>query len=274
VLGLQKDHIRGVDPPHGLEAGSESWSIHPVLESLERGEPLGFAHFNHSEIRCVLYGRHRTRDKVEMCTEASRELLADSLRTLAATADQRVSERFLVGLPCPRCHGPKGPDLIRAYPGLRRLPRVPATLFHHSLQWNRARLLTAIAARSGPTYLVCSSEHDTDAISSLGLPLDGVLAVDRFAAHGDDARYKQWLTEIAWDDATPAPTVLLCCGAVGRAWAIEAFTRRPDSVTLCLGSYFDDVALSRELEYARPGVVVCSRCHRVGSPDAPSNPTD
>jgi hypothetical protein len=254
ILGFQKDDIRGVDPQHGLEAGSESWSIHPVLESLERGEPLGFAHFNHGEVRCVLYGKHRTRDKVDMCSEVARELLSDSLRTLATTADQRVIERFLVGLPCPRCHGPKGPDLIRAYPGLRRLSRVPAMLFHHSLRWNRARLLAALKARNGPIYLVCSSEHDTEAISSLGLPLDGVLTVDRLAAPRDDPRYKRWVTEIAWDGGTRAPALLLCCGVVGRAWAVDAFTRRPDSVTLCLGSYFDDVALSRLMAYTMPGV--------------------
>lgn len=29
--------------------------------ALERGEPLGFAHYNHGECRCILYGKHRIR---------------------------------------------------------------------------------------------------------------------------------------------------------------------------------------------------------------------
>ena len=266
VLGVGKADVFGVSPPHGQDKGSESWSIHPVLEALERGEPLGFAHYNHGECRCILYGKHRTRDDMDMCTKGVRDLLSASLDTLARTPDDRVVKRFLVGLPCPRCHGPKGADLLKTFPGLERLHRVPAMLFHHSMSWSRQRLGSAIRSRGGRAFLVCGSEHDTDAVAStLGLSFDGVLSVDRYAAYRDAGHFTKWLTEIDWEGNSRSSSLLFCCGAVGRSWAVEAFVSRPDSVTLCLGSYFDDVALGRTLHYAQPGKLVCRRCHRVRS---------
>jgi hypothetical protein len=44
--------------------------------------------------------------------------------------------------------------------------------------------------------------------------------------------------------------MLLLCGIMGRPWAAQSYLSDPDSLTLCLGSYFDDVSLGRVLKYA------------------------
>ena len=123
---------------------------------------------------------------------------------------------------------------------------------------------------------MCSPEHDTSAIEAeLGLRFTDILRVDRFHAHLQPKPFSEWLKEIGWADqrSGPSPTLMLCCGIIGRAWAIDAFMQRPDSVTLCLGSYFDDVALDRVLGYASGAPVVCDRCLRrraLSSPPSPS----
>lgn len=269
VWGVTRADLMGrVEPAHGLDPGCDAWPIHVVLEALEAGRPLGYAHYNEGECRCLIGGRHKNRDRVQICTEASRHLVAESLRTLATTGDHRVRERFVVGLPCPRCHGAKATDVLRIFPGLERVPRVLATIFHHAFPWARERMAAALRARGGEVHLVCSPEHDVGAIESLlGLRLSGVLRVDRLRAHDDPGAFGAWCREIGWGEHGPeAPprTLLLICGIMGRPWAVDAFTADPESVTMCLGSYFDDVALGRMVHYARGGAIRCGRCLRPG----------
>lgn len=266
VLGASRGDVTSTDPPHGTPAGSDAWPIHAALEALEAGEPLGFAHYNDGEARCLLEGRHRTRDGVTVCDPATRSLLSGSLRRLVESEDPRVRERFLVGLPCPRCHGAKAADLLTGFGGLQASTRVPATLFHHAVGWSRTRVMAALARRPGPLHLVCSTQHDVAAVEALlGRTFDGVLRVERTGAHLEPELFDPWIRDTGWGARGPdgpPPTLLLLCGMMGRPWAVDAFLADPDSVTLCLGSYLDDVALNRILPYVDGTEVSCPRCLR------------
>jgi hypothetical protein len=116
---------------------------------------------------------------------------------------------------------------------------------------------------------VCSTEHEVGAIERLlGLRFRAVLRVDRFRAHEAPEVFDEWANAIAWgqsatEGATPPKTMLLLCGIMGRPWAVQAFLSEPESVTLCLGSYFDDVALGRVLKYAGGHRLRCKRCLRM-----------
>ena len=217
----------------------------------------------------MIQGTHTNRDGIEICPEHVRLLLEDCIARLTTSADPRVRERFLVGLPCPRCHGVRAEDALRRFPGLRHYHRVPATLFHHAVRWSRPRLAAALVKRRGDAFLVCSTEHDVDAIERLlGISFRAVLRVDRLRAHESPRVFDAWTHEIGWGhDATEggsAPrTMLLLCGIIGRCWAVEAFLSEPDSLTLCLGSYFDDVSLGRVLKYTEGQDFRCKRCLRV-----------
>ena len=247
----------------------DAWPIHVVLRELERGSGFGFAHFNDGECRCIIDGAHKNRDGIDICPEEVRHLLRRSLQSLAAAPDPRVRERFLIGLPCPRCCGVQSEEVLRRFPPLRNHTRVPATLFHHAIRWSRARLLEGIRTRGGEIFLVCSTEHDVEAIENLlGASFTSVLRVDRFRAHEEPAAFDAWVERIGWGtglrDAKPDPrTLLLSCGIVGRPWAVRAFMSDPTSLTLCLGSYFDDVALGRVLRYVGGNRLRCERCLRM-----------
>ena len=83
------------------------------------------------------------------------------------------------------------------------------------------------------------------------------------------AESRPWADEIGWgqsatEGATASQTMLLLCGIMGRPWAVQAFLSNPDSLTLCLGSYFDDVGLGRVLKYAGGQRLRCKRCLRMG----------
>jgi hypothetical protein len=159
--------------------------------------------------------------------------------------------------------------VIRRFPPLRDHPRVTATLFHHAIRWSRARLLEAIRTRGGEIYLVCSTEHDVGAIENLlGAPFAGVLRVDGFHAHEEPETFDAWSEEIGWGTSPHSAesnprTLLLACGIMGRPWAVGAFMSDPTSLTLCLGSYFDDVALGRVLRYVGGDHLRCERCLRM-----------
>jgi len=160
--------------------------------------------------------------------------------------------------------------MLRGFPELERHHRVPATLFHHAMSWFRPRLADTLVKRGGDAFLVCSTEHDVDAIERvLGIPFRAVLRVDRFRAHESPGVFEGWVEEIGWrqsaNEGTTAPrTLLLLCGIMGRPWAVQAFLSNPDSLTLCLGSYFDDVSLGRVLKYAGGQRLRCKRCLRRG----------
>ena len=254
---------------HGGMPGCDAWPIHVVLRELKQGRGFGFAHFNDGECRCLIEGAHTNRDDVEICTERVRVLLEGSIGRLTNASDQRIRERFLVGLPCPRCHGVQAGDVLRKFPELKHHRRVTATLFHHAMRWSRPRLAASLVERGGEAFLVCSTEHDVDAIERLlGLRFRAVLRVDRFRAHDSPEVFDAWADTIAWgqsatDGATPPKTMLLLCGIMGRVWAVEAFLSEPDSLTLCLGSYFDDVGLGRVLKYAGGQRLLCKRCLRM-----------
>lgn len=268
VWGAHRDDPPWADEVSEWHRWSVGWMAYPTLAALEQGRPMAFAHFNEGECRCLLRGTHRNRDRVEICTEDMREMLSASLCRLV-TAPDEVRERFLLGVPCPRCHGPFAADLLKAFPGLQDIHRVPAVLFHHSIEWSRPRLGAALRGRGGPHFFVCSPEHDAKAIEAeLGIRFTDVLRVDRYEAHLDPAPFGNWLEAIGWEnrEAGPPPTLMLCCGIMGRVWAIDAFIARPDSVTLCLGSYFDDIALGRILSYASGTPIVCDRCLHLWRP--------
>jgi hypothetical protein len=276
VVGQKADVGRRADigqiesSEHGQSPGCDAWPIHVVLRELDKGRGFGFAHFNDGECRCLIEGSHTNRDGVEICPEHVRVLLANSLARLTTTSDPRIRQRFLVGLPCPRCHGVRAEDVLREFPGLKRHHRVPATLFHHAIRWGRPRLAAALAERAGDAFLVCSTEHDVDAVERLlGISFRAVLRVDRLRAHESPHVFDAWADEIGWGhgatDAAASPrTLLLLCGIMGRCWAVQAFVSDPDSLTLCLGSYFDDVALGRVLKYAGSETLRCERCLRPG----------
>ena len=255
---------------HGGAAGCDAWPIHIVLRELKQGRGFGFAHFNDGECRCLMEGAHTNRDGVEICPEPVRLLLERSIEGLTKASDQRIRERFLVGLPCPRCHGIRAEDVVRRFPGLRHYHRVPATLFHHSIRWSRPRLAASLVERGGDAFLVCSTEHDVDAIERLlGLRFRAVLRVDRFRAHASPEVFDAWADAIGWgqsptESPTSPKTMLLLCGIMGRVWAVQAFLSEPDSLTLCLGSYFDDVGLGRVLRYVGGQRLRCRRCLRMG----------
>jgi hypothetical protein len=95
-----------------------------------------------------------------------------------------------------------------------------------------------------------------------------VLRVDRFRAHESPEVFDAWADDIGWGHSAvggaAAPrTMLLLCGILGRPWAIQSFLSDPDSLTLCLGSYFDDLALGRVLKYAEGHRLRCKRCLRL-----------
>ena len=254
---------------HGHSAGCDAWPIHILLRELDQGRGFGFAHLNDGECRCLIEGAHTNRDGVEICPERVRLLLEGSIRRLTDASDPRIRERFLVGLPCPRCHGVQAEDVLRKFPRLRHYQRVPATLFHHAMRWSRTRLAASLVDRGGDTFLVCSTEHDVDATERLlGLQFRAVLRVDRFRAHDSSEMFDAWADTIGWgknatDGTTPRKTMLLLCGIMGRVWAVQAFLSEPDSLTLCLGSYFDDVGMGRVLQYAEGRRLRCKRCLRL-----------
>ncbi len=254
---------------HGGSPGCDAWPIHVALRELKQGRGFGFAHFNDGECRCLIEGAHTNRDGVEICPERIRLLLEGSIGRLTDASDPRIRERFLVGLPCPRCHGVQAEDVLRRFPALRHHHRVPATLFHHALRWSRSQLAGSLAERGGDAFLVCSTEHDVGAIERLlGLRFRAVLSVDRFRAHDSPGVFDEWVDTIGWgqsatEGATAPKTMLLLCGIMGRVWAVQAFLSEPDSLTLCLGSYFDDVALGRVLKYAGGQRLRCRRCLRM-----------
>ncbi len=254
---------------HGQLPGCDAWPIHVVLRELERGGGFGFAHFNDGECRCLIEGAHTNRDGIEICPERVRLLLERCIERLTASSDPRIRERFLVGLPCPRCHGVQGEDVLRAFPELNHFHRVPATLFHHAIRWSRSRLAAALVKRGGEAFLVCSTEHEVDAVEGLlGVSFRDVLKVDRFRAHESPEAFDSWADEIGWGQsaargATARRTMLLLCGIMGRPWAVHSYLSDPDSLTLCLGSYFDDVSLGRVLKYAGGQKLRCKRCLRM-----------
>ena len=277
IWGVQKSGVgqgsdvgRAESAEHGKSPGCDAWPIHVVLRELDQGRGFGFAHFNDGECRCLIEGAHSNRDGVEICSAHVRHLLEDCLERLTASSDPRIRERFLVGLPCPRCHGVQAEDVLRGFPDLRHFHRLPATVFHHAMRWSRPRLAAALAKRGGEAFLVCSTEHDVDAIERLlGVSFRAVLRVDRFRAHEAAEVFDAWADEIGWgqsvtEGATAPQTMLLLCGIIGRPWAVQAFLSNPDSLTLCLGSYFDDVGLGRVLKYAGGQRLLCKRCLRMG----------
>ena len=273
IWGVRKSDIRRIESSeHGRSPGCDAWPIHVVLRELDKGAAFGFAHFNDGECRCLIEGAHTNRDGAEICPEHVRRLLEDSMVRLTTASDPKIRERFLVGLPCPRCHGVRAEDVMRKFPGLESHHRVTATLFHHSMRWSRPRLAGALAERGGDAFLVCSTEHDVDAVERLlGVSFRAVLRVDRFRAHESPHVFDAWADEIRWgrgaaDGAATPRTLLLLCGIMGRCWAVQAFLSDPDSLTLCLGSYFDDVALGRVLRYASGEGLRCERCLRPGHP--------
>ena len=259
-----------MESSHGQSPGCDAWAIHVVLRELDQGRGFGFAHFNDGECRCLIEGAHTNRDGVEICPEHVRRLLEGCIVRLTASVDPRIRERFLVGLPCPRCHGVQAEDVLREFPELEHHHRLPATLFHHAMRWFRPRLADALVKRGGDVFLVCSTKHDVDAIERLlGIPFRAVLRVDRFRAHESPEVFDVWVDEIGWgqssNEGTTAPrTMLLLCGIMGRPWAVQAFLSNPDSLTLCLGSFFDDVGLGRVLKYAGGQRLRCKRCLRMG----------
>lgn len=270
LWGLRKSDVRQSEAPgYGLSRGSDAWPIHVVLRELDSGRGFGFAHFNNGECHCLIQGTHTNRDGVEICPQEVRHLLEGCIERLTSSSDPRVRERFLVGLPCPRCHGVRAEDVLRKFPGLRHYPRVPATLFHHAIQWSRPLLAAGLVKRGGDAFLVCSTEHDVDAIERLlGISFRAVLRVDRFRAHENPGVFDEWAHEIGWgtratNSDSASPTMLFLCGIMGRCWAVQAFVSEPDSLTLCLGSYFDDVSLGRVLKYTEGRSVGCKRCLRV-----------
>ncbi len=269
IWGVRKADIRPIEPSeYGRSRGCDAWPIHVVLRELERGRGFGFAHFNNGECHCLIQGTHTNRDGIEICPEHVQVLLEDCINRLTTSSDPRIRERFLVGLPCPRCHGVRAEDVLRKFPGLKRYHRLPATLFHHALRWSRPRVADALARRGGEAFLVCSTEHDVDAIEGLlGISFRGVLRVDRLRAHESPEVFDAWADEIGWGepetDGGSAPrTMLLLCGIMGRCWAVQAFMSDSDSLTLCLGSYFDDVSLGRILKYTEGLDIRCKRCLR------------
>lgn len=255
---------------HGAAPGCDAWPIHVVLRELDQGRGFGFAHFNDGECRCLIEGAHTNRDGVDICPEHVRLLLKGCIERLTASTDPRIRERFLVGLPCPRCHGVQAEDVLRRFPELSHFHRLPATLFHHAMRWSRPRLAANLAKKGGEAFLVCSKEHDVDAIERLlGICFRAVLKVARFRAHEYPEVFDAWADEIGWGKSategdTVPRTMLLLCGIMGRPWAVQAFLAEPDSLTLCLGSYFDDVGLGRVLKYARGRSLRCKRCLRMG----------
>ena len=217
----------------------------------------------------MIDGAHTNRDGVEICSEHVRLLLERCLVRLTTSSDPRIRERFLVGLPCPRCHGVQAEEVLRKFPELRHYHRVPATLFHHAMRWSRPHLAASLVKRGGDAFLACSTEHDVEAIERLlGISFRAVLRVDRLRAHESPEVFEEWVDEIGWGrsatgSATDPRTMLLLCGVMGRPWSVEAFLSEPDSLTLCLGSYFDDVALGRVLKYAGGRSIRCKRCLRM-----------
>ena len=271
IWGIEKSNVgRTESSEHGQSPGCDAWPIHVVLRELDEGHGFGFAHFNDGECRCLIKGAHTNRDGVEICPEHVRLLLESCIERLTTSSDPRIRERFLVGLPCPRCHGVQAEDVLRGFPELRHFHRLPATLFHHAMRWSRPRLAASLAKRGGEVFLVCSTEHDVDAIERLlGVSFRAVLRVARFGAHENPEVFDAWADEIGWgqsvtEGATAPQTMLLLCGIIGRPWAVQAFLSNPDSLTLCLGSYFDDAGLGRVLKYAGGQRLLCKRCLRMG----------
>ena len=150
---------------------------------------------------------------------------------------------------------PQRPIYSRSIWGVRKAESAPAG--------GRPRL------RRGDAFLVCSTEHDVDAIERLlGISFLAVLRVDRLRAHESAQVFDAWAHQIGWGqrvtEGGSAPrTMLLLCGIIGRCWAVEAFLSEPDSLTLCLGSYFDDVSLGRALKYTERQDLRCKWCLRV-----------
>jgi len=130
-------------------------------------------------------------------------------------------------------------------------------------------MAAALVKRGGDAFLVCSTEHDVDAIERLlEISFQAVLRVDRLRAHESPEVFGTWADEIRWGETpihgpTGPRTMLLLCGIMGRPWAVQAFLSEPDSLTLCLGSYFDDVGLGRVLKYASGRSLRCKRCLRM-----------
>ena len=158
---------------------------------------------------------------------------------LTTSSDPRVRERFLVGLPCPRCHGVRAEDVLRKFPGLKHYPRVPATLFHHAIQWSRPLLAASLAKRGRDTFLVCSTEHDVDAIQRLlGVSFRAVLRVDRFRAHENPGVFDEWAHEIGWgrratNSDSASPTMLFPLwnhGPVLGRTSVRVRTRQPHTL--------------------------------------------
>jgi len=270
IWGVEKSEVEAIDASeNGQALDCDAWPIHVVLRELDRGRGFGFAHFNDGECRCLIEGAHTNRDGIEICPERVRLLLEDCIVRLTTASDPRIRERFLVGLPCPRCHGVQSEDVLRKFPELRDHQRVPATLFHHAMRWGRPRMAAALVKRGGDAFLVCSTEHDVDAIERLlKISFQAVLRVDRLRAHESPEVFETWADEIGWGETpthgpTGPRTMLLLCGIMGRPWAVQAFLSEPDSLTLCLGSYFDDVALGRVLKYASGRSLRCKRCLRM-----------
>jgi hypothetical protein len=166
-----KSGVKRMESSHGQSPGCDAWPIHVVLRELDQGRGFGFAHFNDGECRCLIEGAHTNRDGVEICPEHVRRLLEDCIVRLTTSVDPKIRERFLVGLPCPRCHGVQAEDVLREFPELEHHHRLPATLFHHAMRWLRPRLADALVKRGGDAFLVCSTKHDVDAIERLlGIP--------------------------------------------------------------------------------------------------------
>jgi len=130
--------------------GGEGATLGPFTscsESWTRSWGFGFPHFNDGECRCLIEGLHTSRDGVEIYPEHVRLLLEGSIARLTTSSDLRIRERFLIGRPCPRCHGVHAEDVLRKFSGLKHYHRLPAMLFHHAIRWSRPRLATTLAKR-------------------------------------------------------------------------------------------------------------------------------
>ncbi len=231
---------------YGQAPGCDAWPIQVLLREMDQGRGFGFAHFNNGECHCLIQGTHTNRDGVEICPEHVRLLLEGCIERLSTASDPRIRERFLVGLPCPRCHGVRAGDVLRKFPGLRDYHRVPATLFHPAMRWSRPLLADALVRRGGDAFPVCSTEHDVGAIERLlGLSFRAVLRVDRFRAHEGPEVFDACADEIGWGQPSAeepgadrssalrrgAPRRGRCCSFVASWAGIEPYRRSCRSPT-------------------------------------------
>jgi len=206
------------------------------IAKLQKKEPFAFAHFNDGEMRYIFNYSH---DPISRGAQEFDPNLAQDL----AQAFLNPNPQFYRGIPCATCFPQMNRDtmtLLDTTP--EKINTVPACVFHHTY-WNtnyRQMFFEALKTFRQITWIT-NPQFNIDRVlehhekRQVILPETNAYTV--YNDHTKDLTFQ------------PGELVLLLCGPVGRILASKWINQFPETIFLCLGSYFDHMAFGTPHAY-------------------------